>query len=236
MLWGNALGIWQILYDGRVSVSILFGLGLSLFSGCSSPPPAPRDVIVQGATAWNLWRSENPDVVPDLSGIDLEGADLRAARLESTNLTGAVLRDARLSTAWLNSADLSGADLTGADLSAASLAGVRLSGARLAGANLALTDLSDAELDKANLPGATLTGARLSRANLSHGDLSGADLSGADLGEAVFISVDLSNATIDNIVNWEAIPTMQDANIYRVVRAPRGFKDFALSHGAKKVG
>jgi hypothetical protein len=33
-------------------------------------------LLKQGMTAWNAWRDENPDVLPNLSGADLIGADL----------------------------------------------------------------------------------------------------------------------------------------------------------------
>src|SRR5436190_1165264 len=66
--------------------------------------------------AWNRWRSENPNVVPDLRGALLGGADLREANLSDANLIGA-----KLTKAHLMRANLRGADLTGADLSDAAL-------------------------------------------------------------------------------------------------------------------
>jgi uncharacterized protein YjbI with pentapeptide repeats len=53
-------------------------------------------LLKQGVAAWNTWRGENPNVVPELSGANLYGAYLRGA-----NLTGANLSDADLWAATL---------------------------------------------------------------------------------------------------------------------------------------
>ena len=53
-------------------------------------------LLKQGAAAWNVWRDENPNILPDLSGASLNGAMLARSNL--------------------NEADLSGADLSGANL------------------------------------------------------------------------------------------------------------------------
>ena len=50
---------------------------------------------------WNLWREDNREVIPDLSGADLARADLRMANLNSANLTNANLVMANLAGADL---------------------------------------------------------------------------------------------------------------------------------------
>lgn len=47
-------------------------------------------IITQGVRAWNKWRSENPDVTPDLRRADLRGACLRWADLRGADLRGAI--------------------------------------------------------------------------------------------------------------------------------------------------
>jgi hypothetical protein len=128
-------------------------------------------ILKQGTDAWNRWRRENPEILPDLSGADL----IRA------NLIGANLSRADLGRANLSGAHLNGADLIGANLREANLSKADLSEACLIEANLIGADLS-----KANLSGADL---RL--ANLGWANLSGAYLSGALIGWTVFASVDL---------------------------------------------
>ena len=48
-------------------------------------------MLKEDVDAWNTWRSENPNVVPDLSGAKLYGANLSGA-----NLSGAYLSQAHL--------------------------------------------------------------------------------------------------------------------------------------------
>ncbi|NTV01837.1 MAG: pentapeptide repeat-containing protein [Chlorobiaceae bacterium] len=80
------------------------------------------ELIRQGTSAWNAWRSANPGILPDLREAELQGADLREANLGEADLNGAKLVRARLT-----GADLRGADLRGADLSGAILDGVDFS-------------------------------------------------------------------------------------------------------------
>src|SRR5258708_36538751 len=83
-------------------------------------------ILKRGSSAWNEWRGENPQVVPDLSQ-----AHLQQARLSGANLSGANLRPS-----YFGQADLSGADLCHADLSETSLRRAYLASARLDNANL----------------------------------------------------------------------------------------------------
>jgi hypothetical protein len=80
-------------------------------------------ILCRGASAWNQWRSEHPEAIPDLSFCVLEGADLTGADLSKVDLYCAWLEGANLAGANLNGADLNGANLAGADLSDADLSG-----------------------------------------------------------------------------------------------------------------
>src|SRR5262249_20606469 len=86
--------------------------------------------------AWNTWRGENPNVVPDLSGANLYGA----------NLSGANISGAYLSHAHLYRANLSTANLTAANLMEANINQANLSGADLRRANLIEADLTGGAL------------------------------------------------------------------------------------------
>jgi uncharacterized protein YjbI with pentapeptide repeats len=55
----------------------------------------------EGPEAWNRWRKEHADVVPDLNG-----ADLSAANLVNADFNGANLREAKLTMANLSGANL----------------------------------------------------------------------------------------------------------------------------------
>jgi len=221
--WRYGAGMWilGIIRDYGAGPFLLGVLCVIVSGGCAVQPVSARDAILQGAEGWNRWRAENPSEMPDLSGMVLEGAALESADLRGVRLAGAVLREA----------DLRGAKLGGADLGRADLRGAKLGEADLSGA-----DLREADLGDVDLAGADLSRADLGGANLQRGRLAGANLSGAHVGRAKLRDADLSNATINAIADWREIPDFQGVNIYRVVRAPGGFKDFALERGARKSG
>jgi len=85
----------------------------------------------RGFVDWNMWRLQNIDVQPDLSGADLRGADLSGFNLGATDLSNANLRGANL-----QESDLTMAYLAGADLHKAHLLGTNLTASNLRGANL----------------------------------------------------------------------------------------------------
>lgn len=130
--------------------------------------------------AWNRWRDENPDVVPDLSGANLSAGLYRKGKLFGANLSGADLRRSNLSEADFHASNLSGADLSKTNLSKANL-------------NNAI--LTSAELAKAVLKGASLREADLNGADLEKADLSSADLTGATLKGTKLIKTNLQSVT-----------------------------------------
>jgi len=67
--------------------------------------------LKEGVEAWNQWRKENPDLVPDLrradlGGAQLQGANLYRAQLQEANLGGTQLQGANLGIAQLQGAYL----------------------------------------------------------------------------------------------------------------------------------
>ena len=134
------------------------------------------EVLRSGVERWNAWRSENPDVQPDLRGADLRDAALAGANLSQADLRGAVLARADLQTADFGGADLCGAllcwaDLGGASLIGAGLVGTDLTGADLSGANLYHASCAQANFTGARLHGVTLGEARLEEADFFEGDV-----------------------------------------------------------------
>ncbi len=127
-------------------------------------------LLLSGVEAWNKWRKDNRDIIPDLRGVsisvNLQDCDLRRAMLQEANLSwtnlqrailvGANLNKARLFDAKLQETNLDGADLqdaclTGADLRATRLGGANLQGASLLGANLEMAYLCEADFTNANI-------------------------------------------------------------------------------------
>ena len=163
----------------------------------STANPEHLSILLQGGSKWNVWRQENPNIIPVLSKADLRGLkdtlaiDLRGAIMRGVNLSGVSLFSAKLEKANLSEANLKNTDLLQANL---------------AGADLSQSNLVDATLRLAHLPGA----------NLKHADLSGANLGGADLTDADLSNANLSKAQL-NIVHdrdgdFEA--SLRNANLY----------------------
>jgi uncharacterized protein YjbI with pentapeptide repeats len=160
--------------------------------------------LMNGVTAWNAWREENPHIDPDLSGADLSRADLSGANLSAANLFGAELGEVNLKGANLRGANLSRANLSAANLFGAELREVNLKGANLSGANLREANLLKAELFRANLREANLSAANLGGADLSAANLFGADVRGAHLSRATLYEASLFDADLSSANLFEA--------------------------------
>jgi uncharacterized protein YjbI with pentapeptide repeats len=174
------------------------------------------EIITRGVVAWNQWREQDPDIKPNLGGInlfqaklvnanlhqtDLKKTDLREADLTGANLAKADLRNANLRAAKIICADLKGANMSGAhliaaDLSKSDLRGADLRGIRLDGADLFEARLQATNLSNANLPQANLLGANLVRANLRGSNLTGAVLIIAKMAEADLSLANLTGAKL----------------------------------------
>jgi uncharacterized protein YjbI with pentapeptide repeats len=177
----------------------------------------------KGVASWNVWRSQNANLRPNLSGANLFKADLR-----ETDFSEAELTEANLSMADLYGAELSGAELTEANLSKADLREANLNRANLTDANLSGADLRSAKLRNAKLSGADLRSANLMDANLSGAYLAGAKLreanfNRANLMDARFYDADLRSANLSNTILTDA--TFLGANL-----------DHAILSGARLDG
>src|SRR5258707_409832 len=95
--------------------------------------------------AWELWRQDNPDLTPDLSGADLSGSNIESellyepttrfifADFRRVNFKRSILTGVHLRGALLRAADLSWADLSSATFHAVWLGKVDFSHANLTG-------------------------------------------------------------------------------------------------------
>ena len=66
---------------------------------------------------------------------------------------------------------------------------------------------------------------------LDDADFSGAELRGADLSGASLEDMDLRGADLDG-VTWGELKSVKGANLDGVKKAPAGFVEWALGHGA----
>ncbi|MBX2805746.1 MAG: DnaJ domain-containing protein, partial [Hyphomicrobiales bacterium] len=120
--------------------------------------PEDLEKLSQGPRAWNAWRQDDPDHIPDL-------------------------RDAELTMSQRQFGPANGGpiDLSDADLQGMVLRHSTLTDASLVRANLVATDLVQARLDGADLTGADLTDAVLDYSDLTSANLNGTILVGASL-------------------------------------------------------
>ncbi len=139
--------------------------------------------IKEGAAAWNRWREEGPDVLPDLGWANLNGL----------NLDGVVFAESVLKLAFCK-----GCSFVGADFSGASMRGVNLEGCDLRGAVFREANLEGAHMLGADLTGANFDGANLKLANFDGAVLKDADLTGAKklLASQLFRLKDLRNLKV----------------------------------------
>ena len=143
--------------------------------------------VKEGADAWNRWRKEEPDVLPDLGWANINGLDL----------DGAVFTKSVLKLAFCK-----GCSLVGADFSGANLRGVNLEGCDLRGAVFRDANLEGAHMLGADLTGADFAGANLKLANFDRAILRDADLTGAKKLRApqLFALKDLQNLKISDAI------------------------------------
>ena len=117
--------------------------------------PEHLQILMQGVAAWNAWRRQHSDIIPDLCTINFGGADLAGVMLDRVDLRGTILDGANLRGANFSGANLGSAYLVGADLSMADLIWANLSKA-----NLSRTDLSHASFDETIFGDTDLTAVR----------------------------------------------------------------------------
>lgn len=192
------------------------------------PPQSPttdHDPVAklkEGPKAWNVWRSANPQIRPDLSEAKLHEVQLGGANLSKVDLSNADLSKANLTDCDLSNANLKGANLEGTDLSRAifydtkvdqrtrlvraTLVGTDLSGATLHeveldfaecnGANLSDSDVTKSSFQETKLRGACIDRAKFNGATLFKADLRGASLEGASFADAELIKADLRDTSL----------------------------------------
>lgn len=106
--------------------------------------PEHLEILKQGVGVWNEWRARNPNVAPDLRGLDLHVALLIRINFSYANL----LR------ARITNSELPYADFTGAFLKEVTFRETTLAHTSFKSAVLTWTDFSHADLSEADFSGA----------------------------------------------------------------------------------
>lgn len=203
---GSMIGFWIAV---TFVVSAPFWLGVHLCSPTEQPPGGSSrqfERLLEGATVWNEWRESHPHARVRLSGFKINDVSLREFNLYSATL----LR----------------CEMTEVDLSRSILVGANACSSRMVSTDLSEVDAREAQFHSADLTGADLSGSDLTRAGFVDSRLVGANLNEADLSGA-----NLLYANLQDVENWQYITGIRCANIYGV-DAPRGFREWAISHGA----
>ena len=154
-------------------------------------------ILKKGRRSWNKWRERNPDVIPQLSGIDffpeelrdLEGYNLDYANLAGVEGTVVSFRHASLFKANLEKAKFKESTFDEANLVEANLRGI---------------NLCDTSFERTNLRNATLQEAEISFSDFIEANLQGADIQKAYLSlsnfqRAILKKVKLINATLHDV-------------------------------------
>lgn len=116
--------------------------------------PEHVEILEKGVEAWNRWRSENPKIIPDLSGNFYDEAYLPDINFIRVNLSGANLFRAILLDAKFDFADLSNTVMSASIFERA----------RFFRTNLINANLVEATMVKALFEGALLSGTEFYRA------------------------------------------------------------------------
>jgi uncharacterized protein YjbI with pentapeptide repeats len=167
------------------------------------------ELLSVGVEAWNAWRKANPEIRPDLSGLDLTNANL-----VGINFSGVDLREACLAGANFSDADFSPCMLNkneeGRLVLRPSIPGtwqvsndlikeVASQGAHLTPFVAAYPDGGRgyyADLRGVRAGNAKFNGANLSSTFLSGAIIAGADLGGVNLNQAVLFGTSLVNSDL----------------------------------------
>lgn len=166
------------------------------------------DRLKEGATVWNPWRENHPEVLPDSYNADLSGVDLSHTKLDHAILSHVDLSHAKLSYTILSYVDLSGTDLRHVN-------GLRMILNREKVFGFDQVDTNGNKLWELSFSwgfdmyGCDMRGMDLSRTDMARFNLSGANRRWADLRKADLSGVDLSEA----VCAWAVL---QGANLKEV--------------------
>src|SRR5262245_15055708 len=118
-------------------------------------------ILKQGIIEWNQWRANNPEVVPDLTGLREENNRIIPKRLSLGDNMDWEVHRVNLRNANLMGANLIGTELWEANLSFANLHKVRMFEVKLWNATLENACLSESHIESCRLYGAKFAGADL---------------------------------------------------------------------------
>jgi uncharacterized protein YjbI with pentapeptide repeats len=165
--------------------------------------PYHLSMLINGVVAWNQWRQENKDLIPDLRAATLQQCDLRGYNFREADFSGADLSHTHFSDCTLYKAKVRHAWLTD----------VWFSDVNLDGATFSYSNLSNACF-KTKL---ILKDTYFNKSNLSNVEFGGAHFSSCEFIGAIFNNTNLSYCTLWNCTLRQA--NFRNANLERSIFA-----------------
>ena len=162
-------------------------------------------MLKKGVRAWNSWRKNNPDVIPQLSGIcltngefdNLDGYNLDYANLACFCGVFISMQYASLIEANMEKAVLQGGSFIGSNFSKANLKKIKILCTRFNRAVFKETNLYKAYILDSNFKEVSFEKACMKQIVFDKVDLSGANLKQVDLESAKFTKVQLREANLN---------------------------------------
>jgi uncharacterized protein YjbI with pentapeptide repeats len=170
-------------------------------------------LLKKGRRAWNKWRENNPDIIPQLSGINLLSEDLRD--LEGYNLNDANLAGVSGTLVSFQYASLVGANLEKANFKESNFDSANLTNANLKNIVIADTSFARANLKEANLQEALIRYSNFRETNLEQAELHQAELVEVDLSKAILRKAKLIDTTLHKIDFREA--NLNEASLEKAI-------------------
>lgn len=171
------------------------------------------DLLKEGVGVWNQWRRENPDRIPDLSGIDImpeqvpqgPGGRILRQNYSNINFKGVDLTGASFFMAIFSNAHFDGAKMEKISLADCYLGGVYFNNANLTGAIFNGSELNHADFTNAILVNSSFVQTSMWLTDFSNADLRNSDFERAMLVEAVLKGANISGSRIYGISAWNIV-------------------------------
>ena len=162
-------------------------------------------MLKKGVRAWNSWRNNNPDVIPQLSGIHLRKGkfdNLDGYNLDHANLAGfrgvfISMQYASLIEANMEKAELEGGSFIGSNFSRANLKKINILHSRFSRAIFLEANLDQACILDSDFKEVSFEKACMEQIIFERVDLSGANLKQVDLESAKLTKVQLREANLN---------------------------------------
>lgn len=160
------------------------------------------NILSKGIKYWNIWRTENPAIAPDLSYAHLYRDWLVGGNFDNCNLEWTVFGESTSGGCTFKNANLKHTHFMGATLAHSNFENALFEDTNFVLANLHGANLQNSNLCNLDMLQSNLTEANLSGCSIQNTDLKYANLNKTKVDNAIFRQVDLQGAQfIDTSVN-----------------------------------